>query len=807
MSPHAPAVVALNARIAELAEEVAALRDSEARWRLFAEATLDGILVHDFETILHVNDRLARAFGYAPEELIGGSVLKLADLISLEDLAGIAERALAGDALLVEITGIRRDGSRFPIEYAARDFTLNGQRVRVGVGRDISERRRAEAALAERDERLRLAIAAGKMTAWERIPGEATVTVYSAAHSLAEPCQDLETLRAALHPQDAPRVRAAFEAAIAGDGRYQAEYRARNPDGTWRWLADHGTVHYDAAGRPIRVVGVAQDITAHKAAEAALRHSEERFRTILETLPHIAFLLDAAGTMTYWNAQFVAYFGKPFPDLEGRRALFHPDDLPAVRAMRDARVAAGSEYAFDARVRRQDGAWRWHAVRMRPLHCDDGPLTWLGMSVDIDDARRQSELLEQRVAERTAELEAVNRALRAQIADRERAEAALVRAQKMEAIGQLTGGVAHDFNNLLTAVIGSLEIIRRDPESPRVPLLADSALHAAGRGAELTQQLLFFARRQPLRPVVADVAALLAEMEMLLRHAAGGTVEVTVDTAAALQRCKIDPAQFQSAILNLVVNARDAMPRGGSLAIAARNVGPADLPSEIDVAPGGYVAIAVRDSGDGMTPEIMARAFEPFYTTKDIGKGSGLGLSMVYGFATQSGGGVALDSAPGAGTCVTLYLPHARRPERVAEARRRAAARPGSGAVLVVDDDEHVRRVSTEMLLGLGYRVSAAADGHEALALLQRERFDLLFSDVVMPRGLSGIEVARQARLLCPGLKVLLTSGYPLAEKPNPEQYRLLPKPFRSRDLATAVGELLDRRRPDRPSSLRRAAE
>jgi PAS domain S-box-containing protein len=808
MPPEAQAVIdGLTSTIAELTREVTYLRESEAGWRLLAEAPFDGLVMHDFETILHVNAAAAKSFGYRPEELIGQSVLKLADLIAPEDLSGVAERALAGEAVFVEINGLRRDGSRFPIEYAARDFLLNGRRVRVGVGRDISQRRRTEAALAERDERLRLAIAAAKMVAWERIPGEPTVTVYSADHSLARPRQDLEALRAALHPEDAPRVRAAFDAAVAGNGRYQAEYRARGPDGTWRWLADHGTVHYDATGKPARVIGVAVDITDRKAAEAALRASEERFRTILETLPHIAFLLDSDGTMTYWNAQFVAYFGRPFPDLGSRRALFHRDDLAAVQAARDTGIATSCEYAFEARVRRHDGAWRWHAVRVRPLHRDAAPTGWLGMSVDIDDARRQSDWLERRVAERTAELEAANRALRMQIEDRRRAEAALVRAQKMEAVGQLTGGVAHDFNNLLTVVIGSLEIICRNPLDSRVPRLADSALHAASRGAELTQQLLSFARRQVLKPVVADVAALLGEMELLLRHAGGGAVEVTIDTPAGLWPCEIDPAQFQSAILNLVVNARDAMPDGGAVTIAVQNVEPAVLPPGIDVIPAAYVAVAVRDGGHGMTPETLAHAFEPFYTTKDVGKGSGLGLSMVYGFAKQSGGGIGLESAPGIGTCVTLYLPRARRPESAAGAQASGAATRGDGAILVVDDDEHVRQVSVDLLLGFGYRVSAAADGHAALALMQRERFDLLFSDVVMPGGMSGFELAEKARLMCPAVRVLLTSGYPLMDKPKQHAYRLLAKPFRAAELAAAVAELIDRPRADRSPSLAPAAE
>jgi PAS domain S-box-containing protein len=788
---------ALHAKVDELRQELAAcraaeeaLRDDEARYRLLAEATLDGILVHDFKTIVAVNNRLPEVFGYAPDELIGQPVEKLTDLVALEDLARIAERALAGDPVLIEMTGIRRDGTRFPIQYAARDFTLRGRRVRVGVGRDISERKRAEAALAERDERLRLAIAAGRMIAWERIPGEPTVTVYSATHSLAEPHQDLEKLRAGLHPEDAARVHASFEAALTGDGRYQAEYRVRGADGGWRWMDDRGTVHYDDAGKPVRVIGIARDITQRKAAEEALRDSEERLRAILETLPHIAFLMDNAGTMLFFNRQYVDYFGKAVIDLERRRELFHPDDWPAVRAVREAGVVGASEYAFEARVRRHDGAWRWHAVRIRPLRQKGKPLTWLGMSVDVDNVRRQTELLEQRVAERTAELEAANRELRQQIADRERAETALGRAQRMEAVGQLTGGVAHDFNNLLTAVIGSLEIIRRDALNPRVMRLADSALNAASRGAELTQQLLSFSRRQVLNPVVANVGALLAEMEILLRHAGGGVVDVAIDNAADLWPCELDTAQFQSAILNLLVNARDAMPEGGRLLIESRNVEVDALPPGVELAAGAYVAVAVRDAGQGMTPEVVAHAFEPFYTTKDIGKGSGLGLSMVYGFAKQSGGGVNLESAPGAGTCVTLYLPRAS--QREVSAPDHPAAEHGTGAILVVDDDEQVRTVSIEMLLGLGYRVSAVCDGHEALALLRQQEFDLLFSDVVMPKGMSGLEVARQAQRLHPRLKVLLASGYPLADGDR-DGFRLLAKPYRLGDLAAAVAELVAR--------------
>jgi PAS domain S-box-containing protein len=381
--------------------------------------------------------------------------------------------------------------------------------------------------------------------------------------------------------------------------------------------------------------------------------------------------------------------------------------------------------------------------------------------------------------------------------DRRRVEEMLRRSQKLEAVAQLTGGVAHDFNNLLTSVIGCLDLIAYQIDSPRATRLVEAARRSAERGAQLVQQLLAFARQQSLHAVSVDIGSLLTEIEVLLRNVAGEAIEVVfVPASASLWRTRIDRAQFEAAVMNLVINSRDAMPHGGRVTVRTSNLSAADLPGDVDLAPGDYVALAVEDTGEGMTPDIAARAFDPFFTTKEVGKGTGLGLSMVHGFAVQSGGGLRLESVPGVRTCLTLYLP---RDRGVAEADREASAagpRGGAGSVLVVEDDEQVRAISVEMLSSLGYCVHIARDGQEALAILgSGEAVDLLFTDLVMPRGMSGIELARQACRTRPGLAVLLTTGYALRQGASANEFPVIAKPFRLAALSEAVGRLVSRTR------------
>ena len=391
--------------------------------------------------------------------------------------------------------------------------------------------------------------------------------------------------------------------------------------------------------------------------------------------------------------------------------------------------------------------------------------------------------------QRTLDLDEANARLRAEIEHHKSTEAILRQAQKLEALGQITGGIAHDFNNLLTVISGNLDLIgRRAPGNEVILRLAAAALHAARRGAELTGSLLSFARKQALHPELIDVNALIREFTQLLRRAVGETATLELDLAAAPSTSYADAAHFQSALLNLVINARDAMPGGGRVMISTRNVALDDADPAI--------VVCVSDGGTGMAPDVATRAFEPFFTTKDVGKGSGLGLSQVYGFARQSGGYAAIESKPGEGTSVSMVLP-----AQMSDAGNKAspeispprlAGTDGPVRVLLVEDDLEVLSTLREQMLLSGWSVVSAQDGQTALALLGADPgITILVSDVMMPGGLTGIELARAAASARPGLPILLISGYPdaaLADQgADLREFELLHKPFTHQELIERV--------------------
>jgi signal transduction histidine kinase/CheY-like chemotaxis protein len=411
--------------------------------------------------------------------------------------------------------------------------------------------------------------------------------------------------------------------------------------------------------------------------------------------------------------------------------------------------------------------------------------------------------LETRVAARTRELTLLTARLREEIRIKELAETQMRQMQKMEAVGQLTGGIAHDFNNMLAIVMGNLELATRTRKSGVTDIgrLLDNAMEGASRAAKLTHQLLAFARQQPLEPVVADINGIVGTMAEILRRSLGETINLKCRLAGDLWRTRVDPGQLENAILNLAVNARDAMPGGGSLTIETHNAWLDDAyAAEADIAAGPYVLIVITDTGTGMKPEIIAQAFEPFFTTKPAGRGTGLGLSQVYGFIRQSSGHVKIHSAPEIGTSVKIYLP------RVAAALEAEAPPPADapprGApdeiLLLVEDDDAVRQVHLNMLRGLNYTVYQAASGAAALEILHSQPgVTLLFTDVVMP-GMSGRQLAEQARAAKPALKVLYTTGYTTDAivhhgEVDPE-IDLLRKPFTYDALAKKLRAVIERR-------------
>jgi signal transduction histidine kinase/CheY-like chemotaxis protein len=494
--------------------------------------------------------------------------------------------------------------------------------------------------------------------------------------------------------------------------------------------------------------------------------------------------------------------------------IFREDQTRIANLMENAFAEQAREAQTEFRIiTPNDRQLKWIEARSLIFYDGNGrALRVVGVNVDVTERKRAlaqlhafTETLEEAVRERTRQLEAENEA-------RKRAEESLRQAQKMEAVGQLTGGIAHDFNNLLTIVVGGLDVIGRQikalepsPATSRIARAKDMALDGARRAVTLTSRLLAFSRQQPLAPQAVDANKLVAGVSEFLRRTLGEAVSLETVLAAGLWRTHVDANQLENAILNLALNSRDAMASGGKLTIETANcyLDEAYLSTVAEpVAPGQYVLIAVADTGSGMSPAARERAFEPFFTTKEVGKGTGLGLSQVYGFVRQSAGHVRIYSEAGEGTTVKVYLPRHAGGEDVAETAKGpgvVAGAIGTECVLVVEDDAALREFTRESLNELGYRVLEAPSGHVALDILDRESgIDLLFTDVVMPGGLNGRQLADEAVRRRPGLKVLFTTGYTRNAivhhgRLDPD-VQMIGKPFSFEELGAKIRTLLDER-------------
>ena len=568
-----------------------------------------------------------------------------------------------------------------------------------------------------------------------------------------------------IHPEDREATEKKFRNAVDGDVReYSVQYRIIRPsDGETRWISVTSTIARDDSGKAIRLVGAHTDVTEQVLAERALRQSEERYRRLADQLAELNATLaqrveektrerdriwnvsqdllvvaDRNGVWQTVNPAWTRTLGWSEAERLNRTSewLEHPDDNGRTRAQARKLGATETTVRFESRFRHKDGSYRW--------------LSWTGVSDNDRNYAVARDVTSEKVA-----------------AERLRAtEEALLQSQKMEAVGQLTGGIAHDFNNLLTGIVGSLDLLQTRLSQGRTENVAryiNAAMTSANRAAALTHRLLAFARRQPLIPKSVDVNRLAVSLEDLLRRTIGETIDLQVAASDDLWFTLCDPNQLESALLNLAINARDAMPDGGRLTIATSNARldsvTADTPA---LSPGAYVCIGVTDTGVGMSAEVAARAFDPFFTTKPIGQGTGLGLSMIYGFARQSNGHVTIDSKIGQGTKVRLYLPRHHGDNAALQASAvKAAEHAATGeTVLVVEDEPVVRGVILEMLGEQGYRTIQAVDGPSALKILKSDaRIDLLVTDGGLP-GINGRQVADQARETRPGLKVLFITGY-----------------------------------------------
>lgn len=551
----------------------------------------------------------------------------------------------------------------------------------------------------------------------------------------------------------------------------------------------------DETGAPMGIFVQGNDITGQKTAEAALTATREKFRTMAQTMPVHVWTADKDGALNWLNVRVYEYTGFGEGELYGEDwvRVLHPDDLDAAVQQWNDSIQNGKSYETEFRIRKADGSFRWHIVRASPLRAFDGTLTgWVGTNTDIEERKNaEAEIaklnatLEDRVETRNQELIKLNEELR--------------QSQKLEAIGGLAGGIAHDFNNLLQVVMGNLQSAMRGmPKDSPVQNRLDQAVTSVKRGATLASQLLSFARKQPLAPVVIRLNRLIEGSLEILHSAVGEGVALETRFQDDLWNTNIDPASMENALLNLVINARDAMEGKGTLTIEACNatLNSVDAKAPAHAVSGEYVRLSVTDTGCGMSPKVAQRIFEPFFTTKSNGRGTGLGLSMAYGFAKQSGGHMTLDSTLGKGTTMNIYLPRSFEDAQALEPAADYGMTGGTETILLVEDDDDVRDTASHLLSELGYTVLQAGDAEQALSLLDATpKIDLLFTDVVMPGKMNGHELAQHVQGLRPDLPVLFTSGFVqdavLHDGRLIDGLQLIDKPYTHVELAQKVRQVL----------------
>ncbi|MCW0234367.1 MAG: PAS domain S-box protein [Ferrovibrio sp.] len=739
------------------------------------DTAIDGLILIEADgRIALFNAACERLFGYTPAEVLGRNVSMLMPEPDRSAHDGYIHRYRStGEKRIIgigrEVTGRRKDGTVFPFELAVGAYSRDGRQMFVGVIHDLTKYRRSE-------ERFRKVVETA-IDGMILIDAQGIVKLFNPACEALfgyAPEEVLGRNVSMLMPEPDRSAHDGYlrhhlttgEKRIIGIGR---EVMGRRKDGiVFPFALAVGSFSED--GKPM-FVGVIHDLTKYRLSLQQQRESEARFRLLVDSITDYAiFLMDAEGMVLTWNTGAQNLTGVMPEEAIGKtRDVYYAEEARLNDSPANALLIAADKgrYVSEEWRVRKDGSKFWASVVISALRDTDGELRgFVNITRDMSERRQAEDLRDQ-----------------------------LRQAQKMEALGQLTGGVAHDFNNLLAVIVGNLELLTdrvSDQESHR---LIEQALRNAERGAELTRRLLAFGRQQTLKPARIDVNELVQGILDMLRRTLGDSISIQPALELDVYMVEVDPYQLENAILNIALNARDAMQGNGTLVIRTaitHLTEPRVMPTR--VAPvGTYVMVGVRDTGCGMSPDVAARVFEPFYTTKDVGKGSGLGLSMVYGFILQSGGYVELDSMPGAGTEFRLYLPalegdllSARRPEN----------EPGRRLVLCVDDNADVRATMTALLGSLGFAVLPAATAADALEELRRGLpIDLLLTDIQMPGGMNGIELADRVLAKKPGMPILFMSGSAGEEQLHHTRYfgisEILPKPVRKAALAEALKKML----------------
>jgi PAS domain S-box-containing protein len=770
-----PALVALWYVIAKNAKATTAHTHAALQARRDAaivEASGEGIFELDNDGVVrYANPSAARMLGYAAEDLLGVNYNQLVTSAEHDPEVTDAVRAARYTTDMRRGVGAmlkRKDGRLRPVEY--RVVPLHAQGRSLGTlftFADISERVRTEAMLQDMQ-------ATAKVGAWEYYPDNDRLIWSDEMYRIHEmplgAPLDFKHIYKMCDPGDESRVGPVWRQALEEGRNYDIELKLQTARGRTLWVHVIGKAER-FNGRTLRIHGIMQDVTDRRTAEYKLRETRDFFASTLDAMPVMVLYVNADGAVTYCNKQTAEWWRRPMEQIVGRQltdlvdADYYSRLLPRVTAVMTGKPQSFTE-SSEISGRRVD--WQVHCI---PETSADGRVRgFFSLMHDLSEIKRL--------------------------------EARLVQAQKMEAVGQLTGGIAHDFNNLLGVVIGNLQLLERSmSDQPLQQRKVSTAMRAAMRGADLTRRLLAFARRQILEPEVVDLNRHLKGLDELLHRTLGESIEVRIERADELWLTRVDPGQIESAILNLAINARDAMPDGGTLTIATHNrvLDAVFCADHTDLEPGHYVCVSVSDTGAGIDTDTLKSVFEPFFTTKDHGKGTGLGLSMVLGFAKQSGGTATIESQVGKGTTVSILLP------RCTEAMTRRddtgmyRLMPGGReTILVVEDDADLRETSSAALHSLGYRIIQARNPEHALEVLSGDdAVDLLFTDIMMPGGMLGPTLAQRARELRPAINVLFTTGYAnnhvLASGASVSNSDVLPKPFRTEDLAQRIRHLLDR--------------
>ncbi len=735
-------LVAVYVDLTEQRALESALRASEERFSIAFEASpVASLLLRASDrVIVEVNAAMVALTGFGREELIGRTSAEVPGLVATEDREAGWNRIEATGLLVPTDQRIGcKDGSRRQVTASAKRITIGGEPMVLSTLVDITERTRAEAALRESENRLRLFIdhAPAALAMFDReMRYLAASREWFADHRMPE-----QDLRGRLHYDvfhDIPeRWRDIHRRALAGEVLRCEADRVERADGTVQWFRWEVRPWHLASGEVGGILIFSDDISGSVAAQQALSDSEARFRQLAESIHEVFWLTDLAkGTIIYLSPGYEAVWGRSCDSVyENPRAwldAIHPDDRERVLEAALTRQADGS-YDEEYRVVRPDGSVRWVRDQAFPVRNEEGEVIRIaGVAEDITERRQL--------------------------------ETQFHHTQKMESIGLLAGGVAHDFNNWLTVIAGCTELLQEDlSENEDASDLLNEIRHASERATGLTRQLLAFSRREVVEPRVQDLNGIIRDTEKMLHRLLGEDVLLETALSPGLSPVRVDAGQWTQVLMNLAVNARDAMPRGGRLTMESHE---ATLDAEFtrthpNLVPGRYVILSISDTGAGMTPEIRARIFEPFFTTKTQHRGTGLGLAVVHGIVTQNGGAIDVYSEPGVGTTFRIYIPVSDAVASDAAPSAGTGEIRGTETVMVVEDEESIRRMTTHALRGQGYTVLQAGDGEEALAVLHRYGgpVDLLVTDVVMPR-MGGRAVAEVMKGMFPTLKILYTSGY-----------------------------------------------